>query len=244
MAEVLVVDRTALFGGDWPQGFVAVAPAEAERFLAEARRGCRYVARDEAEQAPAWKQWIPYCVIRCMGPESPTVTGPEGIFRVRRSSGQTESRLHGLWSIGLGGHIEPVDGDPNSPGLVDRESFFANALRRELDEELELPRAAAELSPQFLGLLNDDSTAVGSVHAGLVFTLDLALPLAEAKKVLSVREISKMSGGFGSLVELANLWQDPMQFESWSQILIHAGVAGHMGASTDVSDQESTPNAN
>ena len=109
-------------------------------------------------------------------------------------------------------------------------------MRRELDEELELPRAAAELDPRFVGLLNDDATPVGAVHAGLVYVLDLPLPLAAAEEAVRVREISKMRGGFGSLVELANLWQTPGQFESWSQILIQAGIAGPMGSTAATQD--------
>lgn len=229
MTEVFVVDRAALFGGEWPQGFAPIDPGDAGGFLARASGLGRFEPRAEAERTPAWKQWIPYCVLRCVdGGGRPT-----GVFRVRRTTGQTESRLHGLWSIGLGGHVEPVDRDPGPAEAIGHESFFCNALRRELDEELELPRAVAELQPRFVGLLNDDATPVGAVHAGLVYVLDLELGLTAAIRAVGVREISKMRGGFGSLVELAKLWQTPSQFESWSQFLIRAGVAGPMGSTVD-----------
>ena len=230
MAEVFVVDRAAFFGGAWPQGFVPLAGAAGADFLARARSLGRFVARDTAEQTPAWKQWIPYCAIRCAGRTAGPDPAPEGIFRVQRTNGQSEARLHGLWSIGLGGHVEPEDAVP-SPGEPETAArFFARSLWRELREELHFGRSPPG-QPRFLGLLNDDSTPVGQVHAGLVYVLDLAVDLARAAESLRVREISKMRGGFGSLVEFRNLWQDPSRFESWSQFLVRAGVAGPMGAS-------------
>ena len=87
--------------------------------------------------------------------------------------------------------------------------------------------------PRLVGLLNDDTTSVGAVHAGLVYVLDLPVDLATARAAVQVREISKMRGGFGPLVELARLWQTPSQFESWSAFLLRAGVAGPMGDSAE-----------
>ncbi len=233
MADVFVIDRAALFGGQWPHGFVPIAPAEAPDFLRAARAG-RFEPRPTAESTPAWKQWIPYCVIRCFDPARPdrSPTGrPTGVFHVQRTSGQTEARLHGSRSIGLGGHIDPEDVEGSA---ADRpESFFLNALWRELEEELWLPDSARACEPRLVGLLNDDTTPVGAVHAGLVYVLDLPLPLAAAIESVQVREISKMRGGFGPLVELARLWQTPSQFETWSAFLLRDGVAGPMGDSAE-----------
>jgi len=230
MAEVFVVDRTAFFGGDWPQGFVPLDDLEGEHFLARAHASGRFVARETAERTPGWKQWIPYCAIRCAAPRGDSNPMTDGIFRVQRTNRQSEARLHGQWSIGLGGHVEPEDAVP-SPGEPDTgPRFFIRSLWRELREELHFDLATAA-QPRFLGLLNDDSTPVGEVHAGLVYRLDLPIDLLQASKTLRVREISKMRGGFGSLVEFRNLWQDPSRFESWSQFLVRAGVVGPMGAS-------------
>jgi predicted NUDIX family phosphoesterase len=230
MVEVFVVDRAAFFGGDWPHGFVPLAAADGASFLDRARALGRFVDRPTAERTPAWKQWIPYCVIRCAARGSPPNPVPEGLFRVQRTHGQSEARLHGLWSIGLGGHVEPEDAVP-SPGRTETAGqFFARSLWRELKEELHFELSGTS-EPHFLGLLNDDSTAVGQVHAGLVYRLDLEVDLARAAESVRVREISKMRGGFGSLVEFRDLWQDPSRFESWSQFLVQAGVAGPIGAS-------------
>lgn len=248
---VFVVDRAAFFGGDWPQGFQA-SPADPAELIARARAAGRFVGRAAAEANPEWKQWIPYCVLCCgdWRPEAPDDT--RGIFTFERTRGQGEARLHGARSIGLGGHVEPVDeaaaAGPNPAAVAPAERFFANALWRELGEELgwrlKGPRGVRSTpfsdwskehpaipGPQLrlLGIVNDDSTPVGRVHAGLVYRLDVPLPLPAARESVRVREITKMRGGFASLVEFRQLWQDPNRFESWSQFLIEAGVVGAMG---------------
>lgn len=228
MAQVFVVERADFFGGVWPQGFVPMQGPQGEEFLERAYAAGRFVERELAERTPAWKQWIPYCMLRCVNRDG-TI---EGLFSVQRTKGQSEARLHGLLSLGLGGHIEPQDQDqpPRSPAGRARR-FFADSLARELTEELHITEDTARTAT-FLGLLNDDSTAVGSVHAGLVYAIDLPLSLDEARNSVHVREISKMSGGFGSLVEFRILWQDRARFETWSQLLVDAGAALLIGPSS------------
>jgi len=226
--QVFVVDRAAFFGGDWPQGYQPIdAP---DTFVARAMRLGRFVERDEAERTPAWKQWIPYCMLRCgdWGPDGDPQS--RGVLLVQRTNKGGEARLHESWSIGLGGHINPVDEQPlgQDPTAPDAQAFFAAALQRELHEELRLPDAPLP-TPRLLGLINDDSTNVGQVHAGLAYCVDLPQPLAEAREMVGIREISKMRGGFTHLVEFAELWQTPSQFESWSQFLIQAEIVGAMG---------------
>lgn len=227
MSEVLVVDRHRLFGGDWPQGFTPIAPADAGAFLQQALADARFEDRAIAEQTPAWKQWIPYCVLRCApGPFAAAATPERGVFAVQRTKGQGEARLHGAWSLGLGGHIEPVDGLP-AAAADNGQSFFAAALWRELTEELDLGSAEKDLQPRLVGLINDDSTEVGQVHAGLAYVLDIPLAVSAAQRAVGIREISKMRGGFTHLVELPNLWQNPTQLETWSRLLVDAGILGH-----------------
>ena len=73
-------------------------------------------------------------------------------------------------------------------------------------------------------LINDDSTEVGSVHAGLAYLLEVPLPLAQAKERVGIREVSKMRGGFTHLAELRKLWQNPATLESWSRLLMENGI--------------------
>jgi predicted NUDIX family phosphoesterase len=212
MEQVFVVRRCDFFAAAWPQGFVPLQGKAAADLLAHFHERGFFAARDEAEQQPAWKQTIPYCVLR----------RPGQVFCVQRKAAQTESRLHGRLSIGIGGHVNPPAAAGGSPaaGTASAAAFFRSALACELAEELhgtEVP----EFTPTFLGLLNDDREAVGRVHVGLVFAADWPGDRAG----LRVREVSKMAGGFRPLDELQPLWQDPARFESWSRMLFEAGIA-------------------
>ena len=222
-----VVDRAAFFGGDWPHGF---QPIDAPRaFLQRALQLGRYVDREEAERTPAWKQWIPYCVLRCgdWGPDGDPAG--RGVLAVQRTKGGGEARLHQSWTIGMGGHVEPADAAASDPTGPDAVAFFERALERELSEELALP-AAGLPRPRLLGMINDDTTSVGEVHAGLAYCLDWNVPLGAAAAEPAIREVSKLRGSFRHLADLAELWHTPEQFESWSRFLIEAGVLGDMGA--------------
>ena len=213
MEQVFVVQRRDFFGGRWPQGFVPLEGDAAASLLGAFCRAGFFEPRAAAEENPEWKQLIPYCVVR----------RPGHVFCVQRKAAQSEGRLHGKLSIGIGGHVNPDSGSPAAEG------FLRHALMRELAEELH-GTATQGFAPCFLGILNDDGNAVGQVHAGLVYAVDL--PARDSGgEPLRVRERSKMEGGFRGLAELRPLWQDPGRFESWSRILIEAGVAGSMAVS-------------
>jgi predicted NUDIX family phosphoesterase len=208
MEQVFVVRRSDFFGGGWPQGWLPCPARAGEDLLARLAASGTFVDRETAERDPATKQLIPYCVVR----------QGDLVLCVQRKPAQGERRLHGRLSIGLGGHVNPGS-DATGPG-----GLFHAALARELDEEL---TGAAALAPRFLGLCNDDRDEVGRVHAGLVYLADVP----PGSRTPAVREISKMAGGFRSLADLGALWQDPARLESWSRILIEAGVAGDKAVS-------------
>ncbi|MBK8100343.1 MAG: hypothetical protein IPK26_24870 [Planctomycetes bacterium] len=200
--------RTDFFDGLWPQGWLALEPDEGADLLRRFAAGSHYRPRPDAEVDPSCKQLIPYCILR----------RGHDVLCVQRKKAQTENRLHGMLSIGLGGHINPDCGTAAAG-----EPFFLAALWQELRQELVIDEGVG--SPRLIGLLNDDSNAVGQVHLGLVYLLEVPTRPPGVENV-RVREISKMTGGFRSLVELQPLWQDPGRFESWSRLLLNAGVAG------------------
>ncbi len=206
MEQVFVVRRADFFGGDWAQGFTPLCGAAADVQLAALTAAGRFVDRPAAERDPSLKQLIPYCVL----------THGSDIFLFQRQNKGSEGRLHGLYSIGLGGHVGPEDGPADDPILLE------NGLLRELHEELVLPDFD-RLALRLVGLCNDDSNPVGSVHFGLVYRLDLAhQAFPRSQEIVRIREIHKLQGGFRPLVELRDLWDDPQRFESWSQIVIEA----------------------
>jgi predicted NUDIX family phosphoesterase len=222
--QVLVVNRADFFGGCWPQGFVPWSDGDAAALVAGFERDSFFVPRADAERNPAWKQLIPYCAVERAGRR-------RELFCARRTRRHSETRLHDLLSIGFGGHVNPGDGGAG-PGIL------ARALARELGEELTLPEPCEPLA---LGLINDDSTEVGQVHAGIAYLVSVA-----ATCEVLVRERSKLVGGFEPVPMPAgfagpgSLWQDPARFESWSQFLLEALIS----PPSSTSDQAASQTAN
>ena len=149
-----------------------------------------FIDRPAAEEDPSYKQIIPYVVL----------TQKAQVFTTRRLNKGGESRLHGKLSIGVGGHINPVD-------ETDRRSVLMKGLERELEEEVYIQHRG-QLVPR--GFINDDGNGVGAVHLGLCFSM-------EVEGDVSVRETEKLSGAWTSLQELRAEY-DIM--ETWSQIAL------------------------
>ncbi len=162
-----------------------------------AANAAHFMPRAKAEDDPSFKQLIPYVVLRA----------GDQIFHYRRGKKGTEQRLHALRSIGVGGHINPVDG-------AHFDGVYSAALVRELNEEVELPPGPPRLEP--LGLINDDSTPVGQVHLGVVHVLHLDAPNVRP------REAALAGTGFSTLQEL---WADRDAFETWSRFVLERMIA-------------------
>jgi predicted NUDIX family phosphoesterase len=187
---VLVVPRASLMGDP---GWLGVTAQGLESFEGIVARDGEFRPRPEMERDRSWKQVIPYLVLR---------DGPRYLLMQRTKAGG-DARLHDRWSIGVGGHINPGDGD------------LAGGLRREWREEIE---AAFEPEFRLIGLLNDDSTDVGSVHVGAVY-------VADAKgRAVAIRETDKLTGAFAA-PEAAQAVVDRM--ETWSALVFeHLEAAG------------------
>ncbi len=154
----------------------------------------RFIFRHQAEQNPEWRQLIPYIVLR----------QGELLWLTRRLSTQGESRLHNKYSLGVGGHINPIDGQGVSPLVA--------ALYRELEEELDLG-GWRPAEPQPIALINDLSNAVSRDHLGVVFVLDIP-----PQVTVAVRERDKMEGQWIEAAVVRELYYK--QLESWSQIVL------------------------
>jgi predicted NUDIX family phosphoesterase len=112
----------------------------------------RWVERSEAESNSAYKQIIPYIV----------VVQNNGLILCYPRHG-AESRLHGFYSCGIGGHIDIDDARDTI------EETVSAGMTRELKEELANFREdCVELV--YRGIINEAGSAVGQVHLGLVYT--------------------------------------------------------------------------
>ena len=144
--RVLVVPRSVV-----PEvaGWYGVRLHGVPAFLEIVAREGRFQAREAMERDPAYKQVIPYLVLR----------DGARYFLMHRTRAGGDTRLHDRWSIGVGGHLNPGDAD------------VFGGLRREWREEVD---AAFEPDFQPIALLNDDTTEVGSVHIGVIVVADAA----------------------------------------------------------------------
>ena len=151
-----------------------------------------FMDRAAAEEDPGHKQLIPYCLFRC----------GDNLLCYTRGKAGGESRLHAKRSVGVGGHINPVD---TGEGRTGPDAYHA-AVSREIDEELILQGPHPH---RIIALLNDESNDVGRVHLGIVHLVDLPDESATS------REAALADLSFVPLKTLAG--PDFEHLETWSQ---------------------------
>jgi len=122
--QILVVPRAALM----PDAVHGFRPGPAQEYVERVRAHGVFKRRGDVEQDPSIKQIIPYLMVRHGG----------RIFVFQRSAAGGEARLHGKYSIGVGGHINRSDVE----GDVD---LLEAGLRRELEEELVVDAAPEQV---------------------------------------------------------------------------------------------------
>ena len=144
-----------------------------------------FVNRDDAENDESLKQIIPYCAV---------VNGNKILAVKRKNPG--EKRLANMLSIGIGGHINPVDQGTD---------ILFNAAMRELKEETSF---TGNVLSQIIGFLSLDNTPVDRVHFGVVYRINLE---GEVKVIDEGLE--------GSFVEISEIRKLTQKMEGWSRVL-------------------------
>lgn len=167
---------------------------EVEKYLpiVTAASSLTYLNRSEAEQDKRYKQLIPYILL---------ISGGR-ILRYRRGKGGQETRLHGLYSVGIGGHISEED-----HGLFSSDRGYQDGMRRELMEEVALD----EVKEAAVAVINDDSTEVGQVHFGVVHVMQVA------RENVAGRRSGIVAPEF---VPIADAVSDVAGYESWSRFCL------------------------
>lgn len=150
--------------------------------------------RAELEEDPTKKQIIPYVLIQRQ----------HDIWTMVRTAKTQETRLHHRASVGVGGHLEPMDGS--------HEDIIVNGMLRELHEEVHI-KEQWDQHVQYVGILNDDTNDVGKVHLGLVFLLHV-LPQTNVE----IRETEKMRGLWYPITQCQS--SEDYTFETWSEIAL------------------------
>lgn len=151
-----------------------------------------YLNRNEAEQDKRYKQLIPYVLIFC----------GDRILRYQRGKRGQENRLHGLFSVGVGGHISEED-----HGLFSTQLGYREGMQRELMEEVDI-QSGKEAA---VAVLNDDSTEVGYVHFGVVHVMQVA----------SEQIVGRRSGIVApEFIPMAEAMEGLSGYESWSRLCL------------------------
>jgi predicted NUDIX family phosphoesterase len=202
--QVLCVPTRALYSevGRWR----GLTEPTSEIWRAIARNSL-FKPRAQLEYDPSYKQLVSYTLF---------ISGRR-IFVMQRLEAQGEERLRGLLSVGVGGHMNPVQDIP-WPGrrrIADLKNLVTVNTIREIKEEVILAGAPPL---RIVGFLNDDDNEVGKVHLGVVSVVRLTSPL------LAVRETDKMLGRWAELLELGQLGTGTLTFETWSSLVLQGLV--------------------
>lgn len=196
--KILVVPRKSLFGEKnerYFEGFQERKNLELENII---KKHSKFILRKEssplqpipAEQDESMKQIIPYIIFR----------HKDRYFVYKRLLKSEEERLRQKFSIGIGGHINPID--------IKKGDILWEGMKREFDEEVEYPY---DYKAKILGFVNDEKDPVGRVHFGVVF-------LVEGRNDrIKIKEKDKLSG---KMMTLAKAKKHREEMEGWSQIVL------------------------
>ena len=184
--HILVVKRSDFFVEE--PAWSGLKEANFDTYLRIIQEKKDFLPRSQMEVDPGYKQIIPYLIF----------THNDKLFLMQRTAQATESRLQNKYSLGIGGHIRQED--------LASGSLFEWA-RREFNEEVEYND---EFSIEPLGILNDDSNAVGTVHVGFVFLLKGTTDAIKIK--------SELKSGILLTLEECKAFYNTM--ESWSQMAL------------------------
>jgi predicted NUDIX family phosphoesterase len=152
-----------------------------------------FMDREKAEKDEDYLQIIPYVVF----------VNEDKILSYQRSKASGETRLHDKTSIGIGGHINPID-------FKDQDSRYVifNCAKREINEEVILQQEF-HYKGETIGLLYDPSNSVGRVHFGVVLQIEIDfLPRARAEELKNISWKTK-----------EELLKEP-NLENWSKVVL------------------------
>jgi predicted NUDIX family phosphoesterase len=165
-----------------------------------------FLPRRYAETNTNYRQIIPYVIVK----------SNDRVLSYGRSPKSGESRLHGLRSIGWGGHVDLLD-VVISENELDVPATIRSCARRELSEELGITHVD---SREYIGLIVERRTEVGRVHMGCVEVWNVG-----------DREISSLEDRNEAVRWMAadDLSHEISDFESWSELAwdLHQRSSAH-----------------
>ena len=140
--KVMVVKTRILFPKGISEGFIA---DDAGLFLKLIRKNVEFKRRGDVEEDEIYQQIVAQIIL--------TVEKKVLIHRIPITG--NEGRLHDMWPIFIGGHIDSTD------------KKIEKGLEREFEEELNYQGKITE--KKYLGLIKKHDNPVNKVHIGLVW---------------------------------------------------------------------------
>lgn len=162
------------------------------------------VDRAICETDETWLQLLPYIVVN---------TDDNSVFMYTRGGGGAEARLHGNYSVGVGGHVDIA---PLNIGEL--LSVLQLEASREIMEEIEIDVQHTDLTPTHF--ICDPTNPVGRVHLGLL----IGIQLPENTAIDFVNGLEAGSIENASSVPLDELAAEPInsRLENWSRLVAAA----------------------
>lgn len=167
------------------------------------------VDRAVCETSEVTLQMLPY--IRVVSHEGQT-------FMYTRGGGGEEARLHGNYSVGVGGH---VDIHPNAGHAGYLYGCLQDEAHREIKEETGLDIASEHI--HFTHFICDPTNPVGRVHLGILATVQLS----EDVGINFAESMEKGTIENACLVNFGDLTVNPTEYarlENWSALVVDYGA--------------------
>lgn len=148
--NILVVRRTELFNDNGTYNvWQGLKEVDFDSYLKIIDSKKEFKPRSRMESDENFKQIIPYLIFQF----------EDKYFLMQRQAKASETRLQSKYSLGIGGHIR--EEDVSSANVIEWS-------KREFEEEVTY---SGNYTVEPVGILNDDSNAVGKVHVGFVLIL-------------------------------------------------------------------------
>lgn len=212
---ILAMDQA--YFAQHPQFGAGLTRYPAKLWVKEAQSHLLIREREMLEQEPQYRQILPYVFIRQLN-----ATG-DYVYQVyRRTNKVGESRLAGNASAGFGGHIDLADIVFNE-SIIDLLATIFDAVDREVTEEIKAisPEHQPELSAAVVSFddcfILDDTNEVGTVHVGVVMTIDLPPGI---DVICAENELTSAQP-----MTAKELLASDLPLENWTRIYMEAQVA-------------------
>ena len=185
MSKILVVKTKILFPDNIWEGFQEQSSGEILKLIDKHKE---YIERPHVEDDESYQQIIPQIILKV----------GKKIFLHKIPKTGSEGRLHDMWPIFLGGHVDDTD-----LGIWE-------AAEREFEEELNYKGNVVK--KEFLGIVKMHDTPVNRVHLGLVWLFG-----GDCEDFEFTGDHGISEGKFVSIREL-NSYRDRMTY--WSQTCV------------------------